>query len=43
LGHDQLNILVLETSSINLLSIILVLVLLVIASINGLALAVVMA
>jgi hypothetical protein len=41
LGHDQLNILVLKTSSIDLLSIILVIVLLVITSIDGLALAVV--
>jgi archaellum biogenesis protein FlaJ (TadC family) len=41
LGHDQFNILVLETSSIDLLSIIFVIILLVITSIDGLALAVV--
>lgn len=41
LGHDQLDILVLQTSSIDLLSIVLVLILLVIASVNSLALAVV--
>jgi hypothetical protein len=40
LGHDQLNILVLKTRSINLLSIIFVLILLVITGINSLALSV---
>ena len=42
LSHDQLDILVLKTRSINLLSIILVIILLVIALINSLALSVVM-
>jgi archaellum biogenesis protein FlaJ (TadC family) len=41
LGHNQLNVLVFETSSINLLSIILVIILLVVARINSLALSVV--
>jgi hypothetical protein len=40
LGHDQLNILVLEARSINLLSVILVLILLIITGINSLALSV---
>jgi hypothetical protein len=40
LGHDQLDILVLQTSSINLLSLILVFILLV-TGVDGLALAVV--
>jgi archaellum biogenesis protein FlaJ (TadC family) len=43
LGHDQLNILVLKTSSIDLLPIILVIILLVITCIDGLALAMVVA
>ena len=41
MGHDQLDILVLKTGSINFLSVILIVVLLVIASINSLTLAVV--
>jgi hypothetical protein len=41
LSHDQLDILVLKTSSIDFFSIVLVIVLLVITSIDGLALAVV--
>jgi len=41
LGHDQLDILVLKTRSIDFLSVVLIVVLLVIASVNSLALAVV--
>jgi hypothetical protein len=41
LGHDQLDILVLKTAGIDFLSIVFVVVLLVIASIDSLALAVI--
>jgi hypothetical protein len=41
LGHDQFDILVLQTSSIDLLSLVLILVFLGIASLNSLALSVV--
>lgn len=42
MGHDQFDVLVLQTSSIDLLSLILILLLLAVISLNSLALSVVM-